>query len=48
MPNGTIADGVRAMKEGAFDYLIEGDADDQAIVVVDRIRRKSPPSAPGD
>ena len=40
MPNGTIADGVRAMKEGAFDYLIEGDADDQAIVVVDRAAEK--------
>jgi len=24
---GTIADGVRAMKEGAFDYLAKGDAD---------------------
>ena len=32
---GTIADGVRAMKEGAFDYLIKGDADEQ-LVVVDR------------
>ena len=26
---GTIADGVRAMKKGAFDYLTKGDADDQ-------------------
>lgn len=30
---GAIADGVRAMKEGAFDYLTKGDADDQLIVV---------------
>jgi len=37
---GTIADGVRAMKEGAFDYLTKGDADDQLIVVVDRAAEK--------
>ena len=33
---GTIADGVRAMKLGAFDYLTKGDADEQLVVVVDR------------
>ena len=33
---GTIADGVRAMKLGAFDYLTKGDSDDQLIVVIDR------------
>ena len=33
---GTIADGVRAMKEGAFDYLTKGDADEQLVVVVGR------------
>ena len=38
---GTIADGVRAMKEGAFDYLTKGDADDQLIVVVDRAAEKA-------
>ncbi|MBC6609404.1 sigma-54-dependent Fis family transcriptional regulator [Hymenobacter sp. BT507] len=38
---GTIADGVRAMKEGAFDYLTKGDADDQLVVVVDRAADKA-------
>ena len=38
---GTIADGVRAMKEGALDYLIGGDADDQLIVVVGRAAEKA-------
>ena len=38
---GTIADGVRAMKLGAFDYLTKGDADDQLIVVVDRAAEQS-------
>lgn len=33
---GTIADGVRAMKEGAFDYLTKGDSDDQLLVIVER------------
>ncbi|MBG8556119.1 sigma-54-dependent transcriptional regulator [Hymenobacter guriensis] len=33
---GTIPDGVRAMKEGAFDYLTKGDSDDQLLVVVSR------------
>ncbi|MBO2009823.1 sigma-54-dependent transcriptional regulator [Hymenobacter negativus] len=38
---GTIADGVRAMKEGAFDYLTKGDADDQLVVVVARAAEKA-------
>ncbi|RYU76444.1 sigma-54-dependent transcriptional regulator [Hymenobacter persicinus] len=38
---GTIADGVRAMKEGAFDYLTKGDSDDQLVVVVDRAAEKA-------
>ena len=38
---GSIADGVRAMKEGAFDYLTKGDSDDQLIVVVARAAEKA-------
>ncbi|UYZ64742.1 sigma-54-dependent transcriptional regulator [Hymenobacter weizhouensis] len=38
---GTIADGVRAMKQGAFDYLTKGDSDDQLVVVVDRAAEKA-------
>jgi two-component system NtrC family response regulator len=38
---GTIADGVRAMKEGAFDYLAKGDADERLVVVVDRAAEKA-------
>jgi two-component system NtrC family response regulator len=38
---GTIPDGVRAMKEGAFDYLTKGDSDDQLVVVVDRAAEKA-------
>ncbi|WP_046246072.1 sigma-54-dependent transcriptional regulator [Hymenobacter terrenus] len=38
---GTIADGVRAMREGAFDYLTKGDADEQIVVVVDRAAEKA-------
>ena len=38
---GTIADGVRAMKEGAFDYLTKGDSDDQLVVVVERAAEKA-------
>ena len=33
---GTVPDGVRAMKQGAFDYLTKGDSDDQLLVVVAR------------
>ncbi|UPL48541.1 sigma-54-dependent transcriptional regulator [Hymenobacter sublimis] len=38
---GTIPDGVRAMKEGAFDYLTKGDSDDQLVVVVERAAEKA-------
>ncbi|UOQ51681.1 sigma-54-dependent transcriptional regulator [Hymenobacter cellulosivorans] len=38
---GTIADGVQAMKQGAFDYLTKGDSDDQLVVVVDRAVTKA-------
>ncbi|MBT2559051.1 sigma-54-dependent Fis family transcriptional regulator [Hymenobacter sp. ISL-91] len=38
---GTIPDSVRAMKEGAFDYLTKGDSDDQLVVVVDRAVEKA-------
>ena len=38
---GTVPDGVRAMKAGAFDYLTKGDSDDQLLVVVDRALTKA-------
>jgi len=38
---GTIADGVQAMKSGAFDYLTKGDSDDQLLVVVERAADKA-------
>ena len=38
---GTVADGVRAMKAGAFDYLIKGDSDDQLLVVAERAVEKA-------
>ena len=38
---GTIADGVQAMKEGAFDYLTKGDADEQILVVVERAAERA-------
>ncbi|KAA9339888.1 sigma-54-dependent Fis family transcriptional regulator [Hymenobacter busanensis] len=38
---GTIPDGVRAMRDGAFDYLTKGDSDDQLIVVVERAAEKA-------
>jgi DNA-binding NtrC family response regulator len=38
---GTIADGVRAMKQGAFDYLTKGDFEQQLVVVVDRAAEKA-------
>jgi DNA-binding NtrC family response regulator len=38
---GTIADGVRAMREGAFDYLAKGDADDRLVVIVERAAEKA-------
>ena len=38
---GTIADSVRAIREGAFDYLTKGSADDQIGVIVDRAADKA-------
>jgi hypothetical protein len=38
---GTIADSVRAMKEGAFDYLAKGDSDDRLVVIVERAAEKA-------
>ncbi|TGE29179.1 sigma-54-dependent transcriptional regulator [Hymenobacter metallicola] len=38
---GTIADGVQAMKLGAFDYLTKGNSDDQLVVVVERAADKA-------
>ena len=38
---GSIPDGVRAMREGAFDYLTKGDSDDQLLVVVERAAEKA-------
>src|ERR1035437_692987 len=38
---GTIQDGVKAMKLGAFDYVTKGDSDDQIIVTVERAVEKS-------
>ena len=38
---GTVAEGVRAMKAGAFDYLTKGDSDDQLLVVAERAVEKA-------
>lgn len=38
---GTIQDGVKAMKLGAFDYITKGDGDDQIIVIIERAIEKS-------
>lgn len=38
---GTIADGVAAMKNGAFDYLVKGDDNDKIIPLVSRAVEKS-------
>ena len=38
---GTIPDGVRAMKLGAFDYLTKGDFEQQLVVVVERAAEKA-------
>lgn len=38
---GTIHDGVRAMKLGAFDYITKGDGDDQILVTVERAVEKA-------
>lgn len=37
---GTIQDGVNAMKQGAFDYIVKGDDDDKIHVVVQRAAEK--------
>ena len=37
---GTIEDGVRAIKEGAFDYITKGDEDNKIIPVVQRAVEK--------
>jgi two-component system, NtrC family, response regulator len=38
---GTIHDGVRAMKLGAFDYVTKGDGDDQILVTIERAVEKA-------
>jgi DNA-binding NtrC family response regulator len=38
---GTIEDGVRAIKEGAFDYLTKGDEDNKVVPVVQRAIEKT-------
>ncbi len=38
---GTIQDGVRAMKMGAFDYVTKGDGDDQILVTIERAIEKA-------
>lgn len=38
---GTIQDGVRAMKLGAFDYVTKGDGDDQILVTIERAVEKA-------
>ncbi len=37
---GTIEDGVRAIKEGAFDYITKGDEDNKIIPIVQRAAEK--------
>lgn len=38
---GTIADGVQAMKQGAFDYLTKGDEDEKIVPLVQRALEKA-------
>ena len=38
---GTIEDGVRAIKEGAFDYITKGDEDNKIVPVVQRAVEKA-------
>jgi len=38
---GTIADGVYAIKQGAFDYITKGDGDEQIIITVDKAIEKA-------
>ncbi|MFD1872943.1 sigma-54-dependent transcriptional regulator [Hymenobacter bucti] len=37
----TVADGVQAMKQGAFDYLTKGGSDDQLLVTIERASEKA-------
>jgi two-component system, NtrC family, response regulator len=37
---GTISDGVKAIKEGAFDYITKGDNDEQIIPIISRAMDK--------
>lgn len=38
---GTISDGVKAMKQGAFDYITKGDGEEQIIPTVSRAMEKA-------
>ncbi|MBC8045065.1 MAG: sigma-54-dependent Fis family transcriptional regulator, partial [Rhizobacter sp.] len=38
---GTVADGVLAMKHGAFDYIIKGDEDDAMVMTIEKAAEKS-------
>ncbi|MHB8580180.1 MAG: sigma-54-dependent transcriptional regulator [Ignavibacteriaceae bacterium] len=38
---GTIQDGVRAIKEGAFDYITKGDEDSKIVPIVERAMEKA-------
>ncbi len=38
---GTIHDGVKAMKLGAFDYVTKGDGDDQILVILEKANEKA-------
>ena len=38
---GTIHDGVRAIKEGAFDYITKGDEDNKIVPIVERAMEKA-------
>ena len=38
---GSIHDGVKAMKLGAFDYITKGDGDEQILVVIDKAFEKA-------
>ncbi len=44
---GTIQDGVKAMKQGAFDYVVKGDHDEQMLLTVEKAVEKSPAPATG-
>lgn len=39
--HGTVPDSVRAMKQGAFDFLTKGGSDDQLLVVIERAVEKA-------